>query len=224
VIGRFLKKTLYPALLVHAAAVLCIIYMIIGDVTPLALIGLGLAVVPFYGTLLLGWHFYRRFWSGLASRERLFVFPSVMNIINKSELGNFFRLLYTLYGAGIRLDDAALRAAELIRTRSIREKVTGALTPLTRGEPLAACLKDLGLPDETYITRLTIGEEAGQLEEALKETGEELAERAQMKASALLRRISVFITVLAYLGVAIILVSHYTTYFGELSNTLDSIK
>jgi len=223
-IGRFVKKTLYPALLVHSAAVLCIVYLVIGTVTPLALVGLGLAVVPFYGFLLLGALFYRRYWTGVASRDRLLVFPSVMKIINKSELGNFFRLLYTLYGAGIRLDDAALRAAELIRTRSIRDKVIKALAPLTRGEPLATCLKDIGLPDETYITRLSIGEEAGQLEEALKETGEELAEKAQDKASRLLTRISVTITVLAYLGVALILASHYVNYFSDIQDQLDSLR
>jgi type II secretory pathway component PulF len=224
VLSRFMRRMLYPALLIHAAAILCIVYIILGKATPLALTGLALAVVPFYAFLLVGWHFYRRYWTGLAPRDHLLAFPAVMRIVNKSELGNFFRLLYTLYGAGIRLDDAAFRAAELIRARSIREKVLEALAPLKRGEPLAACLENIGLPDDTYITRLSIGEDSGQLEEALKETAEELAEKAQARASALLTRISIFVTVLAYLGVVMILASHYVEYFGELQDTLDSIE
>jgi type IV pilus assembly protein PilC len=216
VMKRFLARSLYPTLLVHFAAVVCIVSMSVSGATTFGLAALALALVPFYAIALFLGHLYKHYWVGPESRDRLQAYPFLMRIINESELGNFFRHLYTLYGAGIRLDDAAKRAAALIRTPSVRDRVTRALEPLGKREPFTNCLKGFGLPDDTYVTRLRIGEEAGQLEEALKETGEELAERAQKKAAALLGRAAVLVTILAYVGVTLIILGYYINHYSQM--------
>jgi|GEM_PF-6250702 len=216
VITRFLSKIIYPTILVHAAAVACVVYMVINEISPLPLIGVGICLVPFYIAVFMGWHFIKHYWIGLRSRDRFMRYPVLMKIIKDSELGNFFRLLYTLYGAGVRLSEAATQAAGLIRTHSIREQVSCAVATLDEGNPFADCLKDLGLPEEAYVMRLRIGEETGNLEEALKETGEELAERAQKKATSLLVKFSFLITAIAYIGVAVIAIGHYLVHYSKL--------
>jgi type IV pilus assembly protein PilC len=217
-VRRFLKRTLYPAILVHFAALVCVVAMIArdsaGESTALAWVGLAIALVPFYVGLACGWHLYTRYWKGPGPRDEVASFPFIMAIFRQSELGNFFRLLYTLYGAGIQLDKAANQAASLIRTDSIRGRVFRAIAPLAKKEPFSACLKEFGLPDETFSTRLAIGEESGNLEEAFRETAEELTERAQARATALLTRISILVTLLAYLGVAAIIVGFYIHRYG----------
>ncbi len=224
VIGRFTKAILYPAVLVHVAALVCVFYLVYTEATLWGAGGLVIALVPFYGLLLFGWNLFGRYWTGPESRDTFQTFPFIMAIVRESELGNFFRLLYTLYGSGIRLDEAARKSAELIRTGSIRNSVLKALAPLEKGEPLAACLDELGLPDRSFVTRLSIGEDTGNLEEALKETGEELAEQAQNRASVILKRVTVIITILAYVAAGLVIIGHWTNYFNELSSTLESMR
>jgi len=224
VIGRFAKRILYPALLVHVAALVCVYFLVYTDATLWAAGGLVVALVPFYTLLLFGWSLHNRFWAGPESRDTFQTFPFIMSIVRDSELGNFFRLVYTLYGAGIRLDEAARRSASLIRTGSIRKTVVAALEPLDKNEPFSACLEAIGLPDHSFVTRISIGEETGNLEEALKETGEELADRAQQKASTQLKRITVIITILAYVAAGMVIIGHWTNYFDELNSTFESMR
>ena len=209
---RFARRVLYPALFVHAAAGACVVFLAAGGPVSFGVAGLCLCLVPFYAFFLAGWFFYRRYWAGIAPREMLAPYPFAMNIIMDSELGNFFRLAYTLIGAGTPLEEAVRRAADLIRTQPLRRRVIKATEPLGRGEPFAACLKEIGLPDETFATRLAIGEEAGELEEAFKETGEGLSERAQKQAASLFWKIALFLCILALLGVLLAAAGHFFSF------------
>ncbi len=215
---RLKKKMAYPALLVHVALAVAVVFLFIGKVTLLTGIGFTLIIIPFYAVLLTVWNIYTGYKNDPDARNRLLGSSYMGRFIRESELGEFFSLLHTLYAAGVRLDDAATRASSMIGTPFLEAIVMNALKPLNEGESFTACLKEIGLPDDAFAQRLSIGEETGNLEEALKETGEELLENAQKRIASLLTRISILITSLAYIGVGLIVIGYWADYYGTIPN------
>jgi len=197
---QFIVRASYPAVFLHLLAAAGVVIVMIYGVSVLKVAGLCLIVLPSWITAFSGWSLYRRYWSGPESRDELSPSSLAMKIIGDSELGTFFRLAYTLTGAGVPIEEAMEKSAGLIRTKSICRRVTQALANRPKEEPLAACLKEIGLKDETFITRLRIGEESGEIEEALKETGEELSELARARAFRFLTKAMLLLGALAAVG------------------------
>jgi type II secretory pathway component PulF len=197
---QFIVRASCPAVFFHLLAAAGVVVTMIYGLSALGVAGLCLMILPTWITAISGWSLYRRYWSGLESRDDLSPSSLATKIIGDSELGTFFRLAYTLTGAGLPVEEALSKSADLIRTQSIRRRVTQALSNRKEGELLAACLKEIGLRDDTFITRLRIGEESGEIEEALKETGEELSELARTRVFRFLNRATILLGALAAVG------------------------
>lgn len=224
VFRKHLILSAYPALIVHVTAAAAVALLYMGLMTPMMIAGFLLAVVPFYGVVLTAWSFMSNYRNDAAYRDRLLSSRFLGKIVKYQELGDCFRLLYTLYAAGIRLDEAANRAVSMISAASLKGRVKKAFSPLEEGEPFTACLEGLDLPDVATAKRLSVGEETGNLEEALKETAEELEECARKGTASLLLRAAVVVGACALLGAACLIVGFYVDRMTDLTDQLDAIQ
>ncbi len=224
VIRKHLIFTAYPALIVHLSAAAAVTLISMGFVNAMMIIGLVLAVIPFYAMTFYAWSLLSDYKSDPACRDRLLSSRFLGKFVLYQELGDCFRHLYTLYAAGIRLDEAAERAVSMITSTKLRERVKKSFSPLEEGEPFTACLEGLDLPDIATVKRLSVGEETGNLEEALKETAEELEECARQKVASLLVRAAVITGACAMIGAACLIVGFYVDHLMDLAEQIDSIQ
>ena len=96
--------------------------------------------------------------------------PVIKNVTEKSEIARFLRSLELLYGNGIPLYKAVSIATRTISNDFIRESLENVPDQLEGGATLAQSLEKVNYVTPFVCQMVSVGEESGALNSALKET------------------------------------------------------
>lgn len=213
---RFLTDTGYPLILFHLAAVL----------TPLPsslakdgrLFGVTwvtsvlLFLVPFYA-LVVGAVRLRRTARGRALLRRIVdVLPGFGNAARHRRRGDFADVLGAAYEAGVQMDQALALAGGAVA----EPRLEGASAVVARGSTLRDALGSTAFLPQPLLSRIAVGEQAGDLGKILEQIAREEAEASEH----VLRRTTLLLSKALYLAVAgwilYYVVSTYLGYYAAL--------
>lgn len=138
-------------------------------------------------------------------------------------LARFFRSMSLLIGAGVRVDHCIVNSAA-ITANPYMEKDLLKSVPLVRdGYTLVEAFGASRMLTPTAREMIAIGEQSGQMEQALRKVSEYHLEEAQ-HAVAIATRVMGVLILLAVAGlIGYIIISFYLMYFGMMGDILDGI-
>lgn len=98
--------------------------------------------------------------------------PFVRDLILKADLARLCRTMYLLLDSGLTLVRSIDVAAPTVHNPQLRTDIFQCAEGLNAGENLGSCLKRSTLVPEVFVQVLTIAEESGALNDALKDIAE----------------------------------------------------
>ena len=155
----------------------------------------------------------RRIMRGDASLERSRILGPLLEDLRELP---YLESLHALYSAGIPIVQAHAAAIRTVRMHGLRERLGATQLMLVEGTELRAALQqNQALSPETRQL-LATGEQAGQLEDALRRALTRRQEVATRKLTAAAKRIGQIAYALAVIGILIIVVQFYSSYIAML--------
>ncbi|MBI4309316.1 MAG: type II secretion system F family protein [Candidatus Omnitrophica bacterium] len=98
--------------------------------------------------------------------------PFVRDLVLKADLARFARTMHLLLDSGLTLMRAIEVAAPTIDNPQLKADIFLCAERLSGGENLGGCLKRSALVPEVFVQILTVAEESGTLDDALKDIAE----------------------------------------------------
>lgn len=138
---------------------------------------------------------------GAYARDKLFLFsPIIGSIVKKVAIARFSRTLSTLLKGGIPILQALSAVEKTVGNRIIASSIASARNSIVQGSGLAKPLEDSGVFPAMVIEMVSVGEEAGALDEML----DRIADFYEEEASFVLSRISSIIEPLMIIVMSLI--------------------
>jgi type II secretory pathway component PulF len=138
-------------------------------------------------------------------------------------LARFFRSMSLLIGAGMRVDHCILHSAAITANPYMEKDLLKAVPLVREGYTLEESFGVSRMLTPTAREMIAIGEQSGQLEQALRKVSEYHLEEAQ-HAVAIATRVMGVLILLAVAGlIGYVIISFYMMYFGMMGDILDGI-
>jgi type IV pilus assembly protein PilC len=136
-------------------------------------------------------------------------------------LARFFRSMSLLIGAGMRVDHCILHSAAITANPYMEKDLLKAVPLVREGYTLEESFGVSRMLTPTAREMIAIGEQSGQLEQALRKVSEYHLEEAQ-HAVAIATRVMGVLILLAVGGmIGYVIISFYMMYFGMLGDLMD---
>ncbi len=136
-------------------------------------------------------------------RDRLLLrLPLIGDLVLKTEVERFSRLLGALLSSGLNLPQALLITRDALTNSVVADAVGDVAARLKEGEPLAARLRQTGVFPALALDLLRVGEETGTLEDMLLKQAELYEREVKHTVDRLLAMLVPVLTVLMGLIVA----------------------
>jgi type II secretory pathway component PulF len=198
---RLLLGLLYPALLLHAAAVLSMVPgLVLGEISAAQfLLGVLVRLTPLYvpAALVLAAARARRRWAGLGRLYDAVAIriPVLGGAVRAGALSRFCRAAAALVQAGFGLDEAIRAGRRACQQRTVAARLAGGEAAVRRGEPASRGF-DPRLP-AAFLATWKSGEASGQLVEGLRRLAGTYAEEADRRLLAACVALSVLALLVA---------------------------
>lgn len=172
--------------------------------------GLWLALGATVALVLLSWR-----WRAPAFRQRLdrnlLLVPVLGGILRRVEVERTTRVLSHLLAAGVDLPRAIQGAAEVAGNRAVAAGLAACEEAVRRGERLAAGLAAAGIFPPLLVELARVGEETGNLPEALLRVAEIQAREVERALQRLVALIAPVTTILLGIMVAFLILAMFNT-------------
>lgn len=100
--------------------------------------------------------------------DRLFLYAPIFGqIIRKIEIARFTHFFAVMFNSGIDILDSLQAARDVVKNRIIKESITEARQSVTEGNTLTSSLKKTGQFPNLVIRMFKVGEDSGNMKEAL---------------------------------------------------------
>lgn len=198
----------YPALLFFL--------LLLASLATMAVVGPTLSIILacVYGGVVAGVVLIaRRLGRGDSALER---YPLIGKVLLQLRELPYLEALHALYGAGLPIVDAHRTALATVRLQGLREQLTVAQEMLEQGRPLQEALETSASLSLETRALLATGEQAGELEDALERALVRRTEMAELQLQRAARAAGTIAYVSAAIGVVVIAVQFYTSYYGPL--------
>lgn len=138
-------------------------------------------------------------------------------------LARFFRSMSLLIGAGVRVDHCILNSAAITANPYMEKDLLKAVPLVREGYTLVESFGASRMLTPTAREMIAIGEQSGQMEQALRKVSEYHLEEAQ-HAVAIATRVMGVLILLAVAGlIGYVIILFYMMYFGMMGDILDGI-
>jgi type II secretory pathway component PulF len=205
------KRTLWSKV---AYPLLLFVMLFVASLATSALLGAGMAITlaVLYTVLgAAGWLTWRAVRRGSAES-----WPVVGRLVKDSRELPYLETLHALYGAGIAIVDAHRSAVDAVRMQGLRARLEIAQSHLASGESLRESLQQAAALDPETRALLSIGEQAGQLEDALARALQRRQAVATQTLGLAARRAGQIAYSAAVIGVVVSVFRFYSTYLGGM--------
>ena len=128
----------------------------------------------------------------------------------------YLEALHALYGAGVPIVEAHRTALATVRLQDLRKQLSVAQEMLEQGRPLREALETSASLSLETRALLATGEQAGELEDALDRALVRRTEMAELQLQRAARAAGTIAYVSAAIGVVVIAIQFYTSYYGPL--------
>jgi len=212
---KLLKRIAYPALLIHAAAILPSIITLSQGSPFMAFLETLLWLAPFY---LAGFTIYYMTVSGEADSLYLKI-PFLNRYLQCSDASRFYRTLATQLQSGARIEHAWLSACQAMGNSSIAQSLKKQLPSLQQGEPFSTLLMKAKVFPDASMNLLAAGELSGTLVQTLNHLTELLSYDAERAAE----KMTVAFSAVAYALAVGIIVFRILQIMAPLLQTLNEV-
>lgn len=197
--------------------VLLFVMLLLASLATMAFIGPWMAITLTTAYSLVGlltWWLFANLRRGDGRLERL---PLVGGLLADVRELPYLETLHALYAAGVPIVEAHRSAVDAVQMQDLRRHLQIAQTMLEKGEPLRDSLHQSASLDLETRGLLATGEQAGQLEDALQRALRRRQDVAGRKLGNAARRLGQVAYAVAAVGVLVIAVRFYSSYFSMLS-------
>lgn len=170
--------------------------------------------------------FVREMGAGSPTMTVLFeIFNKIFNRVKAEELMVFTRQFYTLFRAGVSMETIFDTLKKQISSKALKSAVTKIRADIAGGSSLSQAFgRHPRVFNELYVSMLSAGEEAGILEEVLKELVKLLAKEEELKknvkSATLYPKIVITVLVLAIFVLMSVVVPRFSSFYGKYNATL----
>ncbi|MEC8253514.1 MAG: type II secretion system F family protein, partial [Planctomycetota bacterium] len=190
--------------------------LLLASLATMAIVGPTLSVVLacVYGGVIAGVVLIaRRLGRGDSALER---YPLIGKVLLQLRELPYLEALHALYGAGVPIVEAHRTALATVRLQDLRKQLSVAQEMLEQGRTLQEALETSASLSLETRTLLATGEQAGELEDALQRALVRRTEMAEQQLQRAARVAGTVAYVSAAIGVVVIAVRFYTSYYGPL--------
>lgn len=219
--AQVLSQLAYPAVVLHAAAV-------ISPVPSLIQVGVGAylrtvattlaSVYAFVGVLVLAYRFGRRTPAVVHAAEHVIAPVPVLGTIYRSVVqARFCRVLAELYSAGVGARTSLELAVQAAASPSMARRMAPVYARLESGDvTLAGALAESGALSLEAVAMAETGELAGKLGESLEHVARHSADEAGVKIRLLAKMVPVFIGIAVTVAIGVYVLMSFIGVFAIL--------
>ncbi len=149
----------------------------------------------------------------------LFKLPIIGPAVTKVITSRFTRTLSTLLSSGLPLLKSLEMAAKVTRNKIVEEGISRVTEDIKKGSKLSGLIKKMGLFPPMLVSMISIGEEAGSLEDMLERTSDFYDEELESAMDSLVGLIEPVMILIMGIIVGIIVVAMLLPTF-EVINTV----
>jgi type IV pilus assembly protein PilC len=128
----------------------------------------------------------------------------------------FLRTLSLLIGSGVELTRCVRRAASVTNNPYLERNLLRALEPLRQGRTMVEAFSNVGVLDRTSREMLAVGEQSGNMEQALNKAANYHLEAAEQAVHIWFQAFKVLLIVGLGAVILFVLIRFYTGFYGGL--------
>lgn len=148
-----------------------------------------------------------------------FMWP-VSRVTRKFAMARFFRSMSLLISSGLRIDHCIIRSASVAANPYIEKDLLQAVPRVRDGATLVEAFLPCKYVSDTGREMIMVGEQSGQLEQALRKASDWNMEEASHAVDVATRIMGVVIVLTVCLLIGYIVITFWTTYFGGMMDAL----
>jgi type IV pilus assembly protein PilC len=149
--------------------------------------------------------------------KRKLTLPFIKKPMRQLVTARFTRTLSTLLGSGIQLVNAMVSSAETVNNVVIEKALTSVTEEVKTGASLSGQLKKIEYFPGMMTSMISIGEEAGEMDEMLEKTAAYYDEESDAAITKLTSFIEPFAIVFVGILVSVIIIAMYLPLFQSYS-------
>lgn len=180
-------------------------------------------ILPLVGILLVLWVAYRILYQVKGVRYALdllkLCIPKIGKMVRMLALSKFYRVLASMYAAGVPLSQGVLYAADSCNNWFLARRLRRAVPVVEEGGPVADALRRTGVLPPMALDMLSTGEQTGNIDGMLEKAAEYTENEAEvaMTQSTVVAGVLLLLAVGAYIGWFVIqfYVRQYSGIIGQ---------